>query len=126
MSDQLEIAIEPYKKIVVHEVVEYRLADFVNIIISRASSSGSSAPPVIYWCNGVVFQILPFNPNSEHVIIEQMKGIIHYSAVTFAVKTQFEKDIRTPEGVVRLVDQSMSENFTKLCGLLREQAKFTD
>ena len=126
MPDDLDIVIEPYKKIIVHEVVEYKLADFVNIVISRSNAPGGSAAPVMYWCNGVVFQILPLNPNSETVIAEQMKGIIHYSAVTFAVKSQFEKDIRTPEGLLKLVDQSMNENFTRLCGLLRERAKYTD
>jgi len=123
MSEGLEVVIEPYKKIVVHEVVEYRLVDMVRMLISQASAAGGTTIPMINWCNGVVFQVAVFNPMSEEVIAEQLKGIIHYSSVTFATKEHFEREVRTAEGTVRLVDQSANQNFVRLCAVLNGMAK---
>lgn len=124
MPKELEIVIEPYKRIVIHEVIEYRLTDLVSLIISQASAAGGTTIPMINWCNGVVFQIGPFNPNSEKVISEQLKGIIHYSAVTFATKEYFEREVRTADGIVRLVDQSANENFVRLGQVLKARASY--
>jgi hypothetical protein len=123
MSEEAEIVMEPYKKIVVHEIVELRLNDWVEMIISGTRAAGGTTIPMVNWCNGVAFQIQPFNPNSEEVISEQLKGIIHYAAVTFATKERFEREIRISEGTIRLVDQSANPNFVKLAEVLKARAK---
>jgi hypothetical protein len=124
MSEEAEIVMEPYKKIVVHEIVELRLNDWVEMIISGTRAAGGTTIPMVNWCNGVAFQVQPFNPNSEEVISEQLKGIIHYAAVTFATKERFEREIRISEGTIRLVDQSANPNFVKLAGVLKARAKY--
>jgi len=126
MSDNpVEIVIEPYKRIVIHEVIEYRLADWLNQIVSSASAAGGTTIPMIQWCGGIVFGIQPFNPNSEEVIGEQLKGILHFSNVTFAVKKEFEREVRITAGTVRLIDASTNPNFVKLAELLRKTAKYS-
>ncbi len=124
MPEELEIVIEPYNKIVIHEVIEYRLADMVGMMISQASAAGGTTILMINWCNGIVFQIVPFNPNSDEVISEQLKGIIHYAAVTFATKERFEREVRTTDGTIRLVDQSANSNFVRLGEVLKAAAKY--
>jgi hypothetical protein len=124
MSEEAEIVLEPYKKIVVHEIVELRLNDWVEMIISGTRAAGGTTIPMVNWCNGVAFQVEPFNPNSEEVIGEQLKGIIHYAAVTFATKERFEREIRIPEGTIRMVDQSANPNFVKLAKVLKTRARY--
>lgn len=124
MSESLEIVIEPYRKVVVHEVIEYRFTDIVGTMISQAAAAGGTTIPMINWCNGVVFQIAPFNPNSEEVISEQLKGTIHYAAVTFAMKERFEREARTSDGTIKLIDQSANANFAKLGEVLKARAKY--
>ena len=124
LPEGLEIIIEPYKRVVIHEVIEYRLADMVGMMISQASAAGGTTILMINWCNGIVFQIAPFNPNSDEVISEQLKGIIHYAAVTFATKERFEREVRTNDGTVRLVDQSANSNFVKLAEVLKAKAQY--
>lgn len=120
----IDIVIEPYRRIVIHEVVEYRFADYVSLVIAQTAIAGGATIPMLSWCNGVVFQHIDFNPNSEAVIAEQLKGIVHYSAVTFAIKEKFEKEVRTNEGIVRLIDESVTENFVVLADVLKKTAKY--
>jgi hypothetical protein len=124
MSKEAEIVIEPYKKIVVHEIVELKLNDWVEMIISETRAAGGTTIPVVNWCDGVAFQVAPFDPNSEEVIVELFKGVIHYAAVTFAMKERFEREIRIAEGTIRLVDQSANHNLVKLAKVLKAKAKY--
>jgi len=124
MSDAAEIVLEPYSKIVVHEIVELRLNDWVEMIITGTRAAGGTTIPMVNWCDGIAFQIEPFNPMSEEVISEQLKGIVHYAAVTFARKERFERELRISEGTIRLVDQSANPNFVKLASVLKSKAKF--
>jgi hypothetical protein len=123
VSEEAEIVLEPYRKIVVHEIVELRLNDWVEMIISETRAAGGTTIPMVNWCNGVAFQVAPFNPNSEEVISEQLKGIVHFAAVTFATKERFERELRISEGTIRLVDQSANPNFVKLAKVLKSRAK---
>jgi hypothetical protein len=123
MPEGLEIVTEPYKKIVIHEIIEYRLADWITMLISQASAAGGAAIPTLNWCGGVVFQIAPFNPNSEEIIREQLKGVIHYAGVFFATKTTFEREVRMQTGTVRLMDVSANQNFAKLAAILASRAQ---
>jgi hypothetical protein len=120
-----EISIEPYKRIVIHELIEYRFPDLVDMILVGARAAGGTTVPLIQWCNGVVFQIQPFNPNSEKVIEEQLKGVIHYNAVTFAFKEKFEPEVRAVLGTVRLIDSSVNPNFVTLTEALKKRSKIS-
>lgn len=124
MSEEAEIVIEPYKKIVVHEIVEFPLNEWVEMILSGTRAAGGTTIPMVNWCNGVAFQISPFNPNSDEVISEQLKGTIHYAAVTFATKERFEREIRISEGTIRLVDRSANPNLSKLAKVLKMRAQY--
>ncbi|MDA4133957.1 MAG: hypothetical protein OK441_00085 [Thaumarchaeota archaeon] len=119
MSRPLEITIEPYRKIVIHEVVEIAFTDLIDHMIHQTNSVGGSTIPMLPWCNGIAFQILPFNPNSEEIIKESLKGTIHYSSVTFAIKEVFEREIIRPSGTVTLLDQSANANFLALAETLK-------
>jgi len=119
----LEVVIKPYRKIVVHELIEYELKDWMDIILAGIRSVGGTMP-TLFWCDGVVFQTSPFNPNSESIIREQLKGIVHYSAVTFALKERFENEIRSDKGTILLIDVSANPNFAKLAKKLKENSKY--
>ncbi len=119
----MEVVVKPYRKIVVHELIEYELKDWMDIILAGIRSVGGTMP-TLFWCDGVVFQTSPFNPNSESIIREQLKGIVHYSAVTFALKERFENEIRSDKGTILLIDVSANPNFAKLAKKLKENSKY--
>jgi hypothetical protein len=119
----VEIAVEPYQKIVIHEVVEHRLNDFLDLILIHAQAAGGTTVPLVQWAGGVLFQIQPFNPDSEVVIEEQLKGILHYASVAYAVKDRFEPELRTSRGTIRLVDSSSSSILSTFAKFLRGSSK---
>ncbi len=119
-----EIIIEPYKKIVIHEVIEYQFIDYVELVLTGARAAGGTTIPLVQWCNGIVFQVVPFNLNSEAVIEQQLEGTIHYNSVSFALKEKFEPEVRSPLGTLRLINASANPNFVALADLLRQHSKY--
>jgi len=111
---------------VIHEVIELAFLDMLDQILNQTRAVGGTAIPMLSWCGGLVFQISSFNPNSEEIIKESLRGTIHYSAVTFALKETFEKEIIRPGGTVRLMNQGANANFVALTGVLRRGAKLRE
>ena len=123
MSQPFEIVIEPYRKIVIHEVIELDFNDLIDHMIHQTNSVGGATIPMLPWCNGVAFQIQPFNPNSEEITKESLKGTIHYASVMFAIKEVFEREMIRPSGTVLLLNQGANANFVALAGTLKTQTE---
>ncbi len=113
------IEIEPYRKLVIHEVVESPFKDLIDQILMTTRAAGGTTIPQVQWCNGVVFIVQQFNPNSEIVIREQLNGVIHFGAVSFALKEKFESEVRTPQGTIRLVDVSANSTWVAVSNQLK-------
>ncbi|MDA4122732.1 MAG: hypothetical protein OK456_06080 [Thaumarchaeota archaeon] len=126
MSHRLQISIEPYRKIVVHEVLEIGFNDLIDQIVNQARSAGGTTIPLLAWCNGVAFQIAPFNPNSEEIIRESLRGTVHYAAVTFALKEKYEREIIRKNGTVILLNQSANANFVALAETMLGNSKLKE
>jgi len=118
----LEIIIEPWNQLVIHEVLELRFEDWVTQIIASARSAGGGIP-TIFWAGGVAFHFATF-PDTDTIVQEKLKGRIHYSSVTFAIKEKFEKQITRESGAINFTDVSHNEIFSKLTEKLRAQSKF--
>ena len=126
MSNRLQISIEPYRKIVVHETLEIGFNDLIDQILNQTRAAGGTTIPMLSWCNGVAFQIVPFNSNSEEIIKESLRGTIHYAAVTFALKAKFEREIIRKGGTVLLLNQSANANFMALAEAMKTIAKLKE
>ena len=120
----MEISIEPWKKLVVHEVLEYQFDELVDQTISSSQTAGGSGIRVLNWANGVAFQAHVF-PDSETILQEKLKGIIHYSSVTFALKEQFEKQIIKGSATINFVDVSINSIFNELALTLKNKSKYS-
>ncbi|HKZ61097.1 MAG TPA: hypothetical protein VJZ68_01600 [Nitrososphaera sp.] len=118
----MEIIIEPWKKLVIHELTEYQFEDFLQFMGATARAAGGGII-TMNWANGVTFQILSF-PESEVIVEEFLKGIIHYSNVLFALKEKFEKQIRKEYGTFMMADMSANEHLVQLSSVLKENSKF--
>ena len=118
----MEIAIEPWKKLVIHEVIEYKFDDWVKQIAFSTRSSGG-AIPTMQWTNGIVFSPANF-PTTNTTVEEQLKGTLHWSSVSFAIKEKFERQIVIENATINLVDVSVNEIFKELSHTLKKQSKF--
>jgi len=118
----LEIAIEPWKKLVIHEIIEQRFEDLMRQIVSGTKYSGGGIP-TISWANGIIFSFVGF-PDTETIVEEKIKGIIRYLSITFAVKEKFESQIIREGTTINFSDVSHNEIFGKLADTLKAQSKF--
>ena len=121
-NQDLEIIIEPWNQLVIHEVLELRFEDWVTQIIASARSAGGGIP-TIFWAGGISFHFATF-PDTDSIVQEKLKGRIHYSSVTFAIKEKFEKQVIREGGAINFTDVSHNEIFSKLTEKLRSQSKF--
>jgi hypothetical protein len=117
----LEIVIEPWKRLVIHEVIEYNFEDWVTQIAFSSKTAGG-AIPTINWANGIVFQSFNF-PDTNSIIDEKLNGVLHWSSVMFALKEKYEKQIIKDNATINLIDVSVNEVFTKLAEKLKEHSK---
>ncbi|HXG73414.1 MAG: hypothetical protein QW177_00470 [Candidatus Nitrosotenuis sp.] len=114
----MEIIIEPWKRLVIHEVIEYNFEDWMSQIAFSSKTAGG-AIPAINWANGIVFQSFNF-PDTNSIIDEKLKGILHWSSVMFAIKEKYEKQIIKDNATINLIDVSVNEVFRKLAEKLKE------
>jgi hypothetical protein len=117
----MEVSIEPWKKLVVHEIIEYPFEDLMRIVLSQTRSMGGGIASMS-WCNKVVFQHTIF-ADTDAVMQEKLKGTIHYSSVVFAVKDKFERQVVREAGTLNLVDVSANEIFRELTAKLRQKTR---
>ena len=119
----LEIEIEPWKRLVIHEVIEYNFEDWLTQIAFSSKTAGG-AIPTINWVNGIVFQSFNF-PDTNSIIDEKLKGTLHWSSVMFAIKEKYEKQIIKDNATVNHIDVSVNDVFSKLAEKLKEHSKYS-
>ncbi|MDC0242121.1 hypothetical protein OAK22_00535 [Nitrosopumilus sp.] len=119
----MDITIEPWKKLIIHEIIEYQFDDWVKQIAFSTRSSGGGIP-TMQWTNGIVFASSSL-PTTNATVEEQLKGVLHWSSVSFAIKEKFEKQIVKENATINLVDVSVNEIFNKLSIELKAQSKYT-
>ena len=120
----MDITIEPWKKLIIHEIIEYQFDDWVKQIAFSTRSSGGGIP-TMQWTNGIVFASSSL-PTTNATVEEQLKGILHWSSVSFAIKEKFEKQIVKENATINLVDVSVNEIFNKLSVELKKQSKYAN
>ena len=120
----MDISVEPWKKLIIHEVIEYKFDDWVKQIAFSTRTSGGGIP-TMQWTNGIVFSPANF-PTTNVTIEEQLKGILHWSSVSFAIKDKFEKQIVKENATINLVDVSVNEIFKELAVNLKRQSRYAN
>jgi hypothetical protein len=117
----LEIVIEPWKRLVIHEIIEYDFEEWARQIAFSSKTAGG-AIPAINWVDGIVFQSFNF-PDTNLIIEEKLKGVLHWSSVMFAIKEKYEKQIIKDNATINLIDVSVNDVFRKLAKELKAHSK---
>ncbi len=120
----MDISIKIWEKLVIHEIIEYKFDDWVKQIAFSSRTSGG-AIPTMQWANGIAFSPVNF-PTTNVVMEEQLKGILHWSSISFAIKDKFENQIVRENATINLVDVSVNEIFRKLAVELKKQSKYSN
>ena len=115
----IKIKYQPWKELVLHEIIEYEPNELFRFFVIGAKTSQAGVIPSLGWADGVVFSHSPL-PDTEEVVHEKLKGIIHYSSVIFTVYPEY-----SPEINVNMSGNKFPIRLTKIVNpVLLELAKY--
>ena len=106
----VNISYSPIKEVIIHEMVEYSLNDFVKLMTDNVPPGNIS--PSVKWCNGIVFMSTGL-PSTPDVVKDQMAGIIHWSWFAFAEMPTFKPSIETTSKVLLPVIDVSNNNLNR-------------
>lgn len=118
MMSSTQIIYEPFKKIVIHEIIELPFEELISEVLMQARALGGTAIPSINWCEGIAFVAQPF-PLTEDTVREMLNGTVHYAGVLFSRKEKFEPEVRGNFGIIRLINRCNNPNFRNIANFLK-------
>ena len=95
----VEVVYQPWKKIVIHEIIKYALDDLVKLQSLGVEPGGLGDP--LLWVGGIVFSSSTMLETKD-VIKEKLEGAVHWSSVEWALMPEFKEVIIIKETNVKV------------------------
>jgi len=114
----VEFEYQPWKKIIVHEVVKFPIEFFISQH-SLGVESGSIGAP-LSWADGIVFEIVAVR-ETDDVIKEKLEGKIHYSSIAYGLLKKHQPQFKV-EGNIRIpiIDVSNNKIFKEMVAWIKK------
>lgn len=118
----VEVVYEPWKKIVIHEIVRYALDDLVKLQSLGVEPGGLGDP--LLWVGGIVFSSSTMLETKD-VIKEKLEGAVHWSSVEWALMPEFKDVIVLKETNVKvpIINVSAHPIYKAVSKWLKEHKK---
>lgn len=114
----VKVTFRHWEEVVIHEDIEYDLDDLIkNRIIGLRE--GSITIPLV-WAEGVVISRNVLPPTDD-VIREQLKGIVHFSAVEWALMPKYRSTLKSEGITIPIIDASETETLREVAKELRKK-----
>jgi hypothetical protein len=108
----------PIEQIIIHEMVEYSLSDFVKHMTLGVASGATSN--LVKWCDGIVFAHVSL-PSTADVVKDQMNGIVHWAWFSFAEMPSFIDSLESPhKAIIPIIDVSNNDLNKELVRWLKK------
>ena len=119
-SKLIEVVYQPWKKIVIHEIVDYALDDLVRLQSLGVEPGGLGDP--LLWVGGIVFSSSTMLETKD-VVKEKLEGIVHWSSVEWARMPEFKEVIVIKETNVKVLIINVSAHpiYNAVSKWLKEQ-----
>ena len=116
----VEVVYQPWKKIVIHEIVDYTLDDLVRLQSLGVGPGGLGDP--LLWVEGIVFSSSTMLETKD-VVKEKLEGIVHWSSVEWARMPEFKEVIVIKETNVKVLIINVSAHpiYNAVSKWLKEQ-----
>jgi len=116
----VEVVYQPWKKIVIHEIVKYALDDLVKLQSLGVEPGGLA--DALLWAGGIVFSSSTMLETKD-VIKEKLEGVVHWSSVEWAKMPEFKEVIVIKETNVKvpIIDVSAHPIYKTISRWLRER-----
>ena len=114
----VEFEYQPWKKIIVHEVVKFPIESFITQH-SLGVESGSIGEP-LRWTDGIVFEIDTFR-DTDDVIKEKLEGKIHYSSVAYGLLKKHQPEFKVKGNIrIPVIDVSNNKIFKEMVAWIKK------
>ena len=114
----VEFEYQPWKKIIIHEVLKFPLEHFISASSMGVQAGGVGRP--LRWVDGVIFQIGNFR-DTDDIIKEKLNGIVHYSAVSYAILEKFQSEFKVSGNIrIPVIDLSGNKTFREMAIWLKK------
>jgi len=119
-NEKIEIIVQPIKKIVIFDCTELSNEEFFQRIELIAKSG---QPLMLNWAEGIVFIFLPYQPSSDVIIEEALKGTTYWAGATFSSMPKYQPIKRFGAREVPIVDQTSIPHLRQVAQWLKKRTK---
>lgn len=118
MISLVEFEYQPWKKIIVHDVIKVPLEFFLSTHVIGVQEGGVARP--LNWVDGVLFVHVPMRP-TEDVVEEQLEGKLHWASLTYTLLKDYQPGFIRPGNVrIPVVDVSNNLIFKEMVKWIKE------
>lgn len=116
----VKVTFKKWEEVVIHEDIEYEFDDLIKNRMVGLREGSITAPLV--WAEGVVFSRNALPPTDD-VVREQLKGIIHFSAVEWALMPKYRSTLKSEGITTPIVDASENGTLIEVAKELKKRHK---
>ena len=120
MEEKIEITVQPIKKIVIFECTELSIEEFFKRIKLIAISR---QPVALNWAEGIVFLSSPYQPDSDIMIEETLKGTMYWAGVLFSSMPKYQPIKKFGAREIPVIDQTPIPYLKQVARWLKKRIK---
>ncbi len=119
-SEKIEIVAQPIKKIVIFDCTELSNEEFFKRMELIAKSG---QPLILSWAEGIVFLFLPYQPDSDAIIEQALKGTLYWAAVMFSSMPKYKPIKKFGAREIPIIDQTPILYLRQVAQWLKKRIK---
>jgi len=120
MDEEIEITVQPMKKIVIFECTEFSTKEFFKRVELIVRTGHPVAPS---WAEGIVFLVEPYQPDSDVMIEQALKGTMYLASVMFSLMPEYQSIKKMGTMEVPIIDQTPIPYLRQVAQWLKKRIK---
>ena len=118
MLKMTEFEYQPWKKVIIHEVVKFPLQHFLSGASLGVSEGGVGRP--LTWADGIIFHPNLFR-DTDDIIKEKLDGTIHWGSLVYAIQENHQPEFKVAGNIrIPVIDVSDNKIFKEMVTWLKK------
>ena len=120
MNEDIEIIVQPIKKIVILDCTEFPIEEFFKRVELIARTGH---PVALNWAEGIVFVSMPFPHDSDIIIKEALKGTMYLASVMFSSMPKYQPIKKMGALEIPIINQTSIPHLRQVAKFLKKRTK---
>jgi len=114
----VEFEYQPWKKIIIHEVLKRPLEAFLSQSSLGVQTGGIGRP--LSWVDGMIFTRAQL-PDTDEIVKEKVQGILHYSSINYVIREKYESEFKVAGSIrIPVINVSHNKIFREMAAWIKE------